>query len=59
MKVLVFGGNGEIGHMICKTLSKDFDIFGTIRKNKDFNSVNFLAKFYQNQSAFILIVLKI
>tara|TARA_B110001454_G_scaffold219149_1_gene250423 strand:+ start:5072 stop:5941 length:870 start_codon:yes stop_codon:yes gene_type:complete len=44
MKVLVFGGNGEIGHMICKTLSKDFDIFGTIRKNKDFNSVNFFSE---------------
>ena len=33
MKILISGIDGMIGHKIGQSLSKDFDIIGTTRKN--------------------------
>ena len=43
MRILVLGGSGELGHMMCKIFSQDFDVFTLLRKNNDLNSVNFFT----------------
>ena len=43
MRILVLGGTGEVGHMVCKIFSQDFDVFTLLRKNNDLNSVNFFT----------------
>ena len=44
MKILILGGTGEVGHMLCKSLSSSHQVYTTIRKKNDLNSVNFFAK---------------
>jgi len=43
MRILVLGGSGEVGHMLCKIFSQDFDVFTLLRKKNDLNSVNFFT----------------
>ena len=44
MKILILGGTGEVGHMLCKTLSSSHQVFTTLRSKNDLNSVDFFTK---------------
>ena len=39
MKVLILGIDGMIGHKIAKSLSRDFVLFGSTRKNITIDSI--------------------
>ncbi len=44
MKILILGGTGEVGHMLCKSLSSNHQVYSTLRSKNDLNSVNFFEK---------------
>ena len=44
MKILILGGTGEVGHMLCKSLSSSHQVYATLRSTNDLNSVNFFEK---------------
>lgn len=41
MKILILGATGEIGHTLCKILSKNYKVVALMRKNPNIRSVNF------------------
>jgi dTDP-4-dehydrorhamnose reductase len=49
-KVLILGAGGMLGHMAVRVLSKNFEVFGTTRGNR--NSVPMLEKFLDKNSWF-------
>ena len=44
MKILILGGTGEVGHMLCKNLSSSHQVFTTLRSKNNLNRVNFYSK---------------
>lgn len=44
MKILILGGTGEVGHMLCKSLSSNHKVYTALRLKNDLNNVNFFAK---------------
>jgi dTDP-4-dehydrorhamnose reductase len=37
MRVLIFGGTGMLGHKLLQKLNRDFDVYGTVRREFDFS----------------------
>tara|TARA_B100001057_G_scaffold499161_1_gene608782 strand:+ start:906 stop:1778 length:873 start_codon:yes stop_codon:yes gene_type:complete len=54
MKILILGGTGEVGHMLCKRLSSSHQVFTTLRTNNDLNSVNFFSKVLPETNCIII-----
>ena len=44
MKILILGANGEIGHTVCKILSKNHNVSVLMRNNNKLNDVKFFEK---------------
>lgn len=44
MNILILGASGEIGHTLCKTLSKNHNISALMRNNDRLASINFFQK---------------
>ena len=41
MKILIIGGSGEIGHILCKSFSKNHKVFSLMRENSKLRNINF------------------
>ena len=45
MRVLIFGGNGMLGHKLCQRLSLRMDTFATVRESKkEYAHFNFISE---------------
>ena len=54
MKILILGGNGMVGHMLIKQLSKKFEVFSTLRNKNKFDSINFFENFLNKENCFFI-----
>ena len=41
MKILIIGGSGELGHILCKSFSKNHKVFSLMRENSKLRNINF------------------